>query len=294
MNRRDFLLASLVAALAYSLPAATAERYAQGMLWRISKPGVPPSHVFGTIHLADPRVLELPEPVQRALDRSRSFAMEAPNWDGHDWSMFEAAQFQDGRRLETLIGQEAFGKVRAALAARGIPEPVIARIKPWAALANLDVTPEGYESTTLDQKLFELARARRMKIEGLEGTSEHISVFEGIPFETQVAMLRHTLENRDYLVSMIEPTLQAWLRRDLAGIHGVNERVVTRFPEMAPHYRVFIRHLVDNRSIVMAHRLHVPLLKGRVFVAVGATHLYGDRGILRLIEKQGYRVSRVY
>ena len=184
--------------------------------------------------------------------------------------------------------------MRTALAARGIPEPVIARIKPWAALANLEVTPEGYESTTLDQKLFELARARRMQIEALEGTSEHISVFDGIPFDTQIAMLRHTLENRDYLVSMIEPTLQAWLRRDLAEIHGVNERIVARFPDMAPHYRIFIRHLVDNRSIVMVHRLHVPLLRGGVFVAVGTTHLFGESGILRLIEKQGYRVARVY
>ena len=287
-------MAAAAAVLARPPGAAAAERYARGVLWRISRAGGPPSYVFGTIHLADPRVLELPEAVQRALAQTRRFAMEVPHWEGHDWSMFEAAQFDDGRRLEALIGTEAFGKVHSVLAARGIPEPVIARIKPWAALANLDVTPQDYESTTLDRKLFDLARARRMQIEALEGTSEHISVFEGIPFDTQVAMLRHTLEHRDYLASMIEPTLQAWMRRDLAGIRAVNERIVARFPEMAPHYRIFIRHLVDNRSIVMAHRLHVPLTRGGVFVAVGATHLYGDSGLLRLIEKQGYRLARVY
>lgn len=286
--------AALIAGLALALQVAAAERFAQGVLWRVSKPGAPPSHVFGTIHLADPRALELPEPVQRAFSEARNFAMEVPNGEGHDGKMVEAAQYQDGRSLEMLIGAQAFERVRAALAARGMPDSVIARIKPWAALANMAVTPEGYEGATLDQKLFELARARRMKIEALEGTEEHISVFEGIPLETQVAMLRHTLENRDYLVSMIEPTLQAWLRRDLAGIHAVNERIVARFPAMAPHYRIFVRHLVDNRSIAMAHRLYMPLRAGGVFVAVGATHLYGDSGLLRLIEKQGYRVARVY
>jgi uncharacterized protein len=280
--------------LAVHLQAVAAERFAQGTLWRVTRAAVAPSHVFGTIHLADPRVLEVPAPVLQALERSRSFAMETPSWDGHDWRMYEAAQLPSGKSLEPLIGAQAYGKLRAALERRAIPEPVIARLKPWAALANIVVTPEGYESATLDQKLLALAKARRLPIEALEGTEEHISVFDGIPLESQVAMLRHTLEQRDYLASMIEPTLQAWLKRDLAGIRAVNERIAARFPGMAPHYAVFVRHIVENRSVVMAHRLHTKLRAGGVFVAVGATHLIGEAGLLRLIEAQGYRVQRVY
>ena len=281
-------------ALALAAHAAADERFAKGMLWRVTRGDAAPSYVFGTIHLADPRVLEIPEPVLRALHASRRFAMEAPQWSGHDQRLLEAAQFEDGRDLASVVGADTFQKVRAALGARSLPEPVIARIKPWAALANIAVVPEDYASTTLDQKLLALARGRRMEISALEGTEEHISVFEGIPLETQVAMLRHTLDERDYLASMIEPTLQAWLRRDLAGIHAVNERIIARFPGVAAHYRLLARHLVDNRSVVMAHRLFVPLRSGRVFVAVGAAHLYGNAGLLGMIERQGYRVARVY
>jgi uncharacterized protein YbaP (TraB family) len=286
------LAAAVIAAIA--LPARGAERYTKGLLWQVVRPGVAPSYVFGTIHLPDPRALEIPEPVLRALGEARSYAMEAPQWDGHDWRLYEAAQFDDGRSLEGVVGAETFAQVRAALAPRGIPEPVLARLKPWAALANIVVAPEGYAHETLDQRLFALARERRLKFETLEGTEEHIAVFDGIPLATQVAMLRHTLEHRDALAAMIEPTLQAWLRRDLAGIHAVNERIAARYPAMAPHYRLFVRHLVENRSVTMAHRLHLRLRGGGMFVAVGATHLYGEKGILRLIERQGYRVSRLY
>lgn len=285
---------ALCLALAVALPAAAAERFTKGLLWRIAKPGVAASHVFGTIHLADPRVLEIAEPVLQALGESRSFAMETPQWGGHDLRLYEAAQYQDGRRLASIVGMETASKVRAALAPRAIPDAVLERIKPWAALANVAVTPEDYGDVTLDQKLLALARGRRLEIRVLEGTEEHIAVFEGIPLETQVAMLRHTLEHRDWLAGLIEPTLQAWLKRDLAGIRAVNERIAARFPRMAPHYQTFSRHLVENRSVAMAHRLYLPLRAGRVFVAVGAAHLYGNAGLLRLIEKQGYRVSRVY
>lgn len=286
------LAAALAAALA--LPAGASERFAKGLLWQVNRPGVAPSHVFGTIHLPDPRALEIPEPVLRALGESRRYAMEVPQGEGHDWWLYEAAQFEGGRRLEDVVGAETFARVRSALAPRAIPDPVLVRLKPWAALANIVVAPEGYAHVTLDQRLFALARARRLRIDALEGTEEHISVFDGIPLETQVAMLRHTLEHRDALAAMIEPTLQAWLKRDLAGIHAVNQRVAARYPAMAQHYRVFMRHLVENRSVTMAHRLHLPLRSGGVFVAVGAMHLYGDKGILRLIERQGYRLTRLY
>ena len=87
---------------------------------------------------------------------------------------------------------------------------------------------------------------------------------------------------------------QPLTRLGRVALEAVHERTITRFPEMAAHYRVLARHIVDNRSTVMAHRLFLPLRQGRAFVAVGASHLYGETGVLRLLQKQGYRVTPVY
>jgi hypothetical protein len=298
IERRRVLLILIAGALALPAAAGTvpgpSTRFARGLLWRVARPRVAPSHVFGTIHLADPRVLDIPEPVTRALSRSRRYFMEIQHAAPERSRFFEAAQFEDGRRLEPLIGAEAFAKLAAHLRKRGVPEQVIDRIKPWAALANLTVTPEDYEGETLDQKLLARARSLRLPVDALEGVEEQISVFEGIPMETQVALLKHALEHRDGLAGLIEPTIQAWVRRDLAALDAVSERIVARYPDVADHYRVLFRRVVRNRSIVMAHRLFMPLRQGHAFVAIGANHLYGREGVLRLIEKQGYRVERAY
>jgi hypothetical protein len=280
---------------AAELKAAKAQaRFSRGLLWRVSKLGVAASHVFGTIHIADPRVLLIPDPVMRALAQAKSYAMEIQFNPAVEARFFEAAQFEDGRRLEPIIGPEAYAQVRTSLRLRGVPEEIIARLKPWAALVNLTVTPEDYDQFTLDQKLHALARARRLPTFGLEGIEEQIAVFDGIPLDTQVALLKHGLAEREHFVGLIEPTIQAWLKRDLVLLDAVHQRTITRFPQMAEHYRVLIRHIVDNRSVVMAHRLFLPLARGRVFVAIGADHLYGEKGVLRLLQKQGYRVTRVY
>jgi uncharacterized protein len=269
-------------------------RFTKGLLWRVSKAGVASSYVFGTIHVADPRVLDLPDPVSRALARARRYYMESFQGEREAMRFLEAGQFDDGRRLEPLIGAGAYAKLVGMLRERQVPDDVIARLKPWAALANLTVTPEDYEKLTLDQKLVEVARERNLRVLSLEGVEEQISVFDRIPLDTQVALLKHALDHRDELVAMVEPTIRAWMNRDLAGIHSASTRAAERYPEVAGHYRILFRRVVENRSIVMAHRLFMPLREGGAFVAVGANHLYGAGGMLALIEKQGYRVERVY
>lgn len=284
-------------ALALSVQAQTVRpegRFTQGLLWRVSKPGVVSSHVFGTIHLADPRVLDIPDPVSQALARSKRYYTENLQGEREAMRLFEAGQFEDGRRLEPLIGTDAYAKAAAILRERQVPDQVIARLKPWAVLTNLTVTPEDYDKVTLDQKLLGLARERRLRVLGLEGVEEQIAVFDRLPLETQVELLRHALDHRDELAGMIEPTIRAWLRRDLAGIHSAGYRAAERYPEVAEHYRILHRRVVESRSVVMAHRLFVPLREGGAFVAVGADHLYGEEGMLAHIEKQGYRVERAY
>ena len=52
--------------------------------------------------------------------------------------------------------------------------------------------------------------------------------------------------------------------------------------------------MVLDRSVVMAYRMQRELRRGRAFVAVGALHLYGAKGILALLEEDGYSARRVY
>ena len=287
----------LAVALAFPARAQTRQsdgKYTKGLLWRVSKVGVAQSYIFGTIHVADPRVLELPDPVSSALTRAKRYYTESFQGEREAMRFLEAGQFDDGRRLEPLIGAGAYAKLVGMLRERQVPDEVIARLKPWAALANLTVTPEDYEKLTLDQKLVEVARERNLRVLSLEGVEEQISVFDRIPLDTQVELLKHALDHREELAAMVEPTIRAWMNRDLAGIHVASTRAAERYPEVAGHYRILFQRVVENRSIVMAHRLFMPLREGGAFVAVGANHLYGAGGMLALIEKQGYRVERVY
>lgn len=44
----------------------------------------------------------------------------------------------------------------------------------------------------------------------------------------------------------------------------------------------------------MAGRMDARLKEGGAFVAIGALHLYGNDGVLALLQKRGWRITRVY
>ena len=51
--------------------------YSDTLLWKVSKGSIQSSYVFGTIHVSDPRITNLPETVKSALINSEIFVMEA-------------------------------------------------------------------------------------------------------------------------------------------------------------------------------------------------------------------------
>jgi len=283
---------ALIAALA--VPCAAAEPFAQGLLWRLDKPGIPPSWVFGTLHSNDPRVRTLPVPVAHAFSQARTFAMEIYWSETEDEHFYEAMQFDDDRRLAALVGDEVYSRLRQELGAAALPEEVLARTKPWAALLRIATARGMGDGPTLDRSLFIAARERRMTMLGLEWLDEQVAAFEAIPIETQIALLRHALDHHAELEAQIEPTIRAWLDRDLAALARINRAAAGDDTDLRRHYALLTRQLVVNRTVLMAHRLFLPLKRGRVFVAVGALHLYGANGLLAQLHEQGYRVRRIY
>lgn len=290
MKRRQFLASAVALGAAPALGAP--ERFAHGLLWRVTK-GAAASHLYGTIHDADPRLAALPAPVAGALGRARSLLVEFLP-DSYSAARFtEAALFDDAQTLDAKIGAEDFARVVEDLAAIGLEPDFINKLKPWAALLNLRHTTATFGATP-DAQVLALARERGISVEQMEDVEEQIFAFDESPPETQVALLRHSLAHRAELLELESRTLDAYLQRDLAGIWRLRAAFVARYPDVAPQQEVMTKRLLYDRSVVMAYRMQRELRRGRAFVAIGALHLYGQRGVLALLEDDGFRATRVF
>ena len=65
-------------------------------------------------------------------------------------------------------------------------------------------------------------------------------------------------------------------------------------PDLKPLKSVFDQRLLFDRNTRMVERMQPQLKSGNAFIAVGALHLYGERGVLSLLAREGFRITRVY
>jgi len=292
MRRRAFLAA---AALAPVLPAgAAAERFTRGLLWRIERRGVAPSHVYGTLHAEDPELRSLPPTVLRAFGGARALMLEYVSSRYGRERFLEAALYDDARTLEQAVGPEDFERAVLALAPIGVTRDFVRKVKPWGVLLNLRISrrPGGGEAP--DAQLYDMARRRRLPVSQIENVEEQIFTFDEMSATAQVGLLHHFLTHVDALDALAERSLRAYLARDLRGLWDAQQDFARAYPEIAPYYAEMMKRIVLDRSVVMAFRMQRELRHGRAFVAVGALHLFGEKGVLALLAEDGYAARRVY
>jgi uncharacterized protein YbaP (TraB family) len=304
------------AALLRRLDAALAQAdrrepllHGAGLLWMVEGAAPQPSYLFGTMHSSDPRVLDLPPAVAEALAGAGSVTVEIRLAEGDSVEDFgvkllRSMLLTDGRTLERVVGHELFARVVAALAPYGLEPAVLQFFKPWVvfffvsqAQSNLEEAAGG--GLALDLWLADEAMRKGKPVYGLETVDEQLAVFDGMAEGDQIALLESAVE---YLETAggpaggsafwLEEMKERYLQGDIAAIMRSMEGPAQRMDPAA--MRTLYKRLIDDRNEVMVARMASLLARGNAFVAVGAAHLPGEAGILHLLERRGYRVTRIY
>ena len=271
--------------------------YGLGLLWKVEREGVAPSHVFGTIHSTDKRVNRLPKPVKRAVRAAKSLILEIVRTDDMPVRMARLMMLHDGRRLEDILGPELFKRFAKVAGRYGLPSKVLQRIKPWAALMTISLPPkekarQAAGRLPLDLRLGARAQKRGIPVYGLETVEEQLGLFEGLPEADQISLLATAVRDNDKLGPMFERMIRAYLKRDLGGLMTwAIDQTAGADPR---HREIFEIRFIERRNRLMSERVRARLDAGGAFVAVGAAHLPGEKGLLSLLAQQGFRVERVY
>ncbi len=263
--------------------------YDSGLLWQVSKVGVPSSYVFGTIHVSDESIVNLPEQVSDALIRAETFAMEVVPEAAEIMVIASLMYFADGQKLSDLVSRPLFAEVVRLLSAYHLPEDSVALMKPWAAFLTMSYPPEFRQ--VLDMQLLETARQNGARLVGLESLQEQIDIFDKMALDKQLKLLSDTACHYDIVESGFEKMKSLYLAGDLAGLYAYSQRYSLSDDDL---YNELIQELLVERNYIMAERMQAVLQDGNAFIAIGAMHLPGEEGVLALLAKNNYDISLVY
>lgn len=260
------------------------------MLWRVESGGQV-DHVFGTIHSEDPRVLDLGETTSEAFETADTYVMELIPDLGALAQIVRAMHFQDQRNLRSVLGEDLYQRTIEALSEHGIGKGLALKMKPWAVAVTLSF-PRPESGMFLDMLFYSRAIQQQKKTVGLETVEEQLAFFQSLTHAEEIALLKATLANRHELEEATDSLIKAYLARQPERLEALSRTYLNELPgDLADRFR---REAIVKRNVAMAERLGKQLQKGDVFAAIGALHLYGEKGVVNLLKQQGFEVSCVY
>lgn len=277
--------------------AETADPYANGLLWRIETPRRAPSHIFATLHVADERVRDLPGPVRTALIGSKTLTVEVIVDRAEEAQLARLAQLPGGRTLDHVLGPELFARTVRAVSPLGLSADDIRPFKPWYVAGILGTHPDetirrAGGRLSLDAAVARMAAIRGHRVLGLQSASEHFRRFDRIDTADQIKLLAHAVDRPGGGAKHYERVLRHYLARDLAALRGAMADL--RAGDDPDLRRIYLDRLIEVRNKMMARRLQRRLKAGGAFVAIGAAHLPGEKGVLNLLARRGFNLRLVY
>ena len=272
------------------------EKLEKSLLWKVTGNGIKPSYIFGTIHMIGEEDFFWNKTMDKAFKKTKKLVMEIDMSQTLAMAvqMMQLAPMKGGETLKDLVSEEDYKLIKTffeeeskspqAKMTFGMAQnwqPML--LQSLLYMEMIDGPVKMYE-----MELTEKARKAEMAFGGLETVGDQMSVFNSIPYKVQAEALIEMVKNIKegnggenefakmvvhYKAQDVDGMLDA-MQDDLEEMEGKDE-------------------LLDNRNKKWIPKIGEMSKDTPTFYAVGAGHLGGENGVIRLLRKEGYKVTAV-
>ncbi len=277
----------------------SAQPLENSLLWRISGKSLKtPSYLYGTMHLLCPNDLSIKPHVEQALSAAQQVAFELDMDDPKVLGAAMAAMLTgDGSRTEERASlKEALTKDEYALVEGFFRDSLDIDLERYAQFASPSMLamlaiPKalGCQPASVEQRLMELVktanknRKRAVEIVGLETVEKQLSFLSTTKGSEDAAELLKTVKDFSEMRRKIKQLARYYNDENLEGL----QMLMTELPgDMNAR-------LITQRNHAWIRTIERLMKRNAMFIAVGAGHLPGNEGVIKLLRKAGYVVEAV-
>ena len=257
------------------------------LLWEVSGNGLKKnSYLFGTFHLLCKSDINFSSQLKAATGNADKIYMEL---DMDDPSVLMGGllmmNMKEGKKLKDLYTEAEYNKLSNYFKdSLHVPVSFLQNTKPYFLVAML--YPKMMPCKTVsgvEEELMKLAKTQQKEIKGLETMEFQAAVFDSIPYSEQAKELLKSIDSMTVYKKYFDTMVNVYKSQQLEKI----ERLFSQSEfGMEEHQDI----LLDDRNKNWVGQLKTIMLKESVFVAVGAGHLVGNKGLIALLKKEGYTV----
>jgi uncharacterized protein len=282
---------ALLAMSCHTPQGAAAPNYSptdfKSLLWELTGKGLKkPSYIYGTIHLIPKKDYFVTDLALQKIALSKRLCMEIDLDDPATNAAAQNGVMTNGKLLRDIMTTDDYAYLTQALSEKNIQILSVRRLKPLLISALLLERTATEPMVSYENKFLELARIQKKEIIGLETAEFQMSLLDSIPYPIQATMLLDELRHNSSRTQLTE-IIRLYKIQD---IDAINTYTQTQSPTMAN----FSCLLLETRNRSWLSGIIARATEKPTFFAVGAAHLGGENGIIRLLRKQGYKVCPLF
>jgi uncharacterized protein YbaP (TraB family) len=261
------------------------------LLWEISGNQMAhPSYLFGTMHMLCAADAQLSDSLRYAIATVKQVYFEL-NLDNMMETLggLQYLNMNDHLQLSDLMSESDYQRVKTYFEQNKtmLPFSMMQHLKPYFITALISESKfPCVEKDGMEQVIMKLAKKQSKPIRGLETVKFQASVFDSIPYKRQAADLVKLIDSSSTATDSSDQELaDVYRRQDINKMQDL-----TAGEENMADY---LDLLLYNRNRDWASRMPAIMRNGPSLFAVGAGHLGGEKGVIRLLRAAGFTVRSV-
>ncbi len=266
---------------------------AQSSVWKVEGKGNT-VYIGGTMHLLTPEDYPLPVEFDSAYAWSDVLVLEADLKKMEDPAvvqrMMTMAMYQDGRTLQSVLSEEVYGRLEEECAKIEVPLTSLSKFKPSMVMLIISVTKmqqSGSTSAGVDQYYLSRALADRKALLFLETVDSQLEILFGEEEENEDQLVLQFLDELDQMDALGADIKANWLQGNEKIFRDLQKEMKKEYPEVYDqvladrnnNWITIIDSYLDNEDVEL--------------VLVGALHVFGTDGIIRMLKKKGYKTTQI-
>lgn len=260
------------------------------LLWEITGKGLKqPSYLFGTFHMMCKDDIKFSDNLLTALKNSEEVYFEMDLDDvANTLGAMMFMNMKDGKTLKGLYTEAEYKKLEVFFKdSLRTNLSMFQKMKP--SFLEAFIYPKMLSCKNMsgvEQELLKEAGKTKKEIRGFETIAFQASVFDSIPYPSQAKSLLNSIDSISNYKVFFEKMVKVYLSQETSKLEAM-------LSDKAFGMQDGLEILLDKRNINWVAQLKTILPKTNIFMAVGAGHLVGEKGVIELLRKEGYKLRPI-
>jgi uncharacterized protein len=260
------------------------------LLWKIEGNNIPKgSYLFGTMHLIEKDYFIFPDKLQKIISKSDQIILEIAGLPTQAESM-KMVTLQEGTFFDFFTTKENDSILNWAKTALKMPEEtfkgLITKMKPFVIVQMATQLKFVGKTESYEIEIQKIAESNKIETKGLETALQQLAIFDNLTKDEQAEMVMEVIRDSKEPIDLLKKMEQVYQRQNIDSLY------------MLINQDKGILSKKEDEFLLKRNHNWVPQIKESIafkkcFIAVGAGHLGGPNGLIRLLQKEGYTLTPI-